>query len=68
MYWTPAQLVAHQTSNGCNLHPGDLLGSGTISGHDAESRGCLLELTARGGRITLSRMARAGPSSRMATK
>ncbi|HET6277294.1 MAG TPA: fumarylacetoacetase [Candidatus Polarisedimenticolia bacterium] len=48
MYWTPAQLVTHQTSNGCNLQPGDLLGSGTISGTTPESRGCLLELTARG--------------------
>jgi len=48
MYWTPAQLVAHQTSNGCNILPGDLLGSGTISGTTPESRGCLLELTARG--------------------
>jgi len=48
MYWTPAQLVAHHTSNGCNLRPGDLLGSGTISGPSRESRGCLLELTRRG--------------------
>jgi fumarylacetoacetase len=31
-YWTPAQVVTHQASNGCNLQPGDLLGSGTISG------------------------------------
>jgi fumarylacetoacetase len=48
MYWTPAQLVAHHTSNGCNLCPGDLLGSGTVSGPTRESRGCLLELTKRG--------------------
>jgi fumarylacetoacetase len=48
MYWTPAQLVAHHTSNGCNLVPGDLLGSGTISGPGKEARGCLLELTWRG--------------------
>ena len=48
MYWTPAQLVAHHTSNGCNLRPGDLLGSGTISGPSRETRGCLLELTNRG--------------------
>ncbi len=48
MYWTPAQLVAHQTSNGCNLRPGDLLGSGTISGEARDARGCLLELTRRG--------------------
>jgi fumarylacetoacetase len=49
LYWTPAQLVAHHTSNGCNLQPGDLLASGTISGPTKESRGCLLELTWRGG-------------------
>ncbi len=48
LYWTPAQLVAHHTSNGCNLRPGDLLASGTISGPAKESRGCLLELTWRG--------------------
>ena len=45
MYWTLAQMVAHHTSNGCNLQPGDLLGSGTVSGPARESRGCLLELT-----------------------
>jgi fumarylacetoacetase len=43
-YWTMAQLVAHHTSNGCNLRPGDLLGSGTISGATPDSRGSLLEL------------------------
>jgi fumarylacetoacetase len=48
LYWTPAQFVAHHTSNGCNLRPGDLLASGTISGTAKESRGCLLELTWRG--------------------
>jgi fumarylacetoacetase len=48
MYWTPAQLVAHHTSNGCNLRPGDLLASGTVSGPTREERGCLLELTWRG--------------------
>ncbi|HKW09695.1 MAG TPA: fumarylacetoacetase, partial [Gemmatimonadaceae bacterium] len=48
MYWTVAQFVAHHTSNGCNLHPGDLLGSGTISGPEPENRGCLLERTWRG--------------------
>jgi len=48
MYWTPAQLVAHHTINGCNLRPGDLLGSGTISGPSRDARGCLLELTWRG--------------------
>ena len=48
MYWTLAQLVTHHASNGCNLRPGDLLGSGTVSGATKESRGCLLELTWRG--------------------
>ena len=45
MYWTMAQMVAHQTSNGCNLRPGDLLASGTISGAEPGTEGCLLELT-----------------------
>ena len=50
MYWTIAQMVTHHTSNGCNLRPGDLLASGTISGPLAESCGCLLELTHGGSR------------------
>ncbi len=45
LYWTPAQMIAHHTSNGCNLAAGDLLASGTVSGRDRTSRGCLLELT-----------------------
>ena len=48
MYWTIAQMLAHHTSNGCNLRPGDLLASGTVSGTTKESRGCLLELTGGG--------------------
>jgi fumarylacetoacetase len=48
MHWTLAQLLTHHASNGCNLRPGDLLGSGTVSGPTLDSRGCLLELTARG--------------------
>jgi fumarylacetoacetase len=48
MYWTPAQFVAHHTSNGCNLRPGDLLASGTVSGPGENERGCLLELAWRG--------------------
>jgi fumarylacetoacetase len=43
LYWTPAQMLAHHTSNGCNLLPGDLLASGTISGPEEGSEGCLLE-------------------------
>jgi fumarylacetoacetase len=54
MYWTIAQLIAHHTSNGCNLCPGDLLGSGTLSEADESGLGSLLEIT-QGGRkpITL---------------
>lgn len=48
MYWTVAQMVAHHTVNGCALNPGDLFGSGTLSGPDAESCGSLLELTQGG--------------------
>jgi len=48
MYWTFAQMIAHHTSNGCDLRPGDLLGSGTVSGAEKSSRGCLLEMTWRG--------------------
>lgn len=48
MYWTAAQLVAHHSANGCDLHSGDLFGSGTISTPDASGLGSLLELT-RGG-------------------
>ena len=47
-YWTPAQMVAHQTSNGCNLQPGDLLGSGTISGATPGSQGSMMELSMAG--------------------
>jgi fumarylacetoacetase len=45
MYWTIAQLVAHHSSNGCNLAPGDLLGTGTLSGASETSKGSLLELS-----------------------
>jgi fumarylacetoacetase len=48
LYWTPAQLVAHHASNGCNLRPGDLLGTGTISGPEDGSQGSLLELSMGG--------------------
>ncbi len=47
-YWTLAQMVAHHTSNGCNLQPGDLLGTGTLSGNTKDSVGSMLELTQRG--------------------
>jgi fumarylacetoacetase len=48
LYWSISQQLAHHTINGCNLEPGDLLASGTISGAKEESRGCMLELTWRG--------------------
>jgi fumarylacetoacetase len=48
LYWTLSQMIAHHTSNGCPLHPGGLIGSGTVSGPEKRNQGCLLELTARG--------------------
>ncbi len=48
LYWTPAQMVAHHTSNGCDLVAGDLIGTGTISGPSPHELGSLLELTAGG--------------------
>lgn len=48
LYWTPAQMVAHHSSNGCNLRAGDLFGSGTISGPGPDGHGSLLELTSGG--------------------
>ena len=48
MYWTIAQMMAHHTSTGCDLNPGDLMASGTVSGPTEDSRGCLLEMTWRG--------------------
>ena len=53
IYWTVAQMVAHHTSNGCNLEVGDLYGSGTVSGAPRESWASLLELT-MGGREKLT--------------
>jgi fumarylacetoacetase len=53
LYWTVAQMVAHQTSAGCNLNPGDLFGSGTISSPEREGWGCLMELT-QAGRETIA--------------
>ena len=48
LYWNMCQQVAHHTVNGCNLRPGDLLASGTISGPEPSSRGSLLELAWQG--------------------
>ena len=48
MYWTVAQMVTHHASNGCDLHAGDLLGTGTISGPERDAFGSLIELTGGG--------------------
>ncbi|HEV2326242.1 MAG TPA: fumarylacetoacetase [Terracidiphilus sp.] len=53
LYWTPAQLVTHHASNGCNLRAGDLLATGTVSGPDAGSEGCLLEKQRNGEPVRL---------------
>ncbi len=47
LYWSLGQMLTHHASNGCNMRAGDLLGSGTVSGPEAGSQGCLLELTKR---------------------
>jgi fumarylacetoacetase len=52
-YWTVAQMVAHHSSNGCDLRPGDLFGSGTLSGPAMDGCGSLLELT-EGGRTPIA--------------
>jgi len=49
-YWSMAQMLAHHTEGGCNLRPGDLIGTGTQSGPAAGEQGCLLELTHGGAR------------------
>jgi fumarylacetoacetase len=48
LYWSFPQMLAHHTSNGCNLLPGDILASGTVSGPTSSSQGSLLEITQRG--------------------
>ncbi|MBC7710846.1 MAG: fumarylacetoacetase [Rhizobacter sp.] len=52
-YWTVSQLVTHHTVNGCNLQPGDLLGTGTLSGPTASEAGALIELT-QGGKLPIT--------------
>ena len=47
-YWTIEQMVTHHTVNGCNLQPGDLFGSGTLSGPTLDQAGALIELTTGG--------------------
>jgi len=53
LYWSVAQLLTHHASNGCNLRPGDLLATGTISGPEEGSEGCLLEMKHRSGPVAL---------------
>ena len=48
MYWSAAQIVAHHSSNGCNLQPGDLIGTGTLSTDSAGGLGSLLEISQGG--------------------
>jgi fumarylacetoacetase len=60
MYWTVAQLIAHHTSNGCSLEPGDLLGTGTLSAPTPDGYGSLLEISQGGAKpIQLSEETRA---------
>lgn len=51
-YWTFEQMLVHHASSGCNLRPGDMMGTGTISGTEPGTEGCLLELT-KGGKVPL---------------
>jgi fumarylacetoacetase len=53
MYWTMAQIVTHHASNGCNLQPGDLIGTGTISGAEPGAFGSLLEIS-QGGKAPIT--------------
>ena len=60
-YWTVAQMVTHHTMGGCNLHPGDLLGSGTISGPSPDQAGAIIELS-KGGTQPIMLEGGSGPS------
>lgn len=53
MYWSAAQIVTHHSSNGCNLQPGDLIGTGTLSTDKASGLGSLLEIS-KGGKEPIS--------------
>jgi fumarylacetoacetase len=50
LYWTMAQMLAHHASGGCNMQPGDLFASGTVSGPDDDAKACLMEANERGSR------------------
>jgi len=68
LFWTPAQLVTHHASNGCNLGAGDLLGTGTISAPTPDGFGCLLEGTKGGLAGVTSFQEKCGIFLRMASK
>jgi fumarylacetoacetase len=53
MYWSAAQIVTHHASNGCNLQPGDLIGTGTLSVADESGLGSLLEIS-KGGKSPIT--------------
>ena len=53
MYWSAAQIVTHHTANGCNLQPGDLIGTGTLSTDSGTGLGSLMEIS-QGGKTPLS--------------
>jgi fumarylacetoacetase len=53
MYWSAAQIVAHHSANGCNLQPGDLIGTGTLSTAEDSGLGSLLEIS-QGGKAPLT--------------
>jgi len=60
MYWSICQQLAHHTVNGCNAQPGDLYGSGTISGPEKHERGSMLELSWRGTEVMPRWVSRTG--------
>ena len=68
MYWSAAQIVAHHSSNGCNLQPGDLIGTGTLSTDSDAGLGSLLEISQRRQAAARLRTAKRAASSRTATK
>ena len=69
MYWSAAQIVAHHSVNGCNLQPGDLIGTGTLSTDSAGGLGSLLEISQRRQAADRAcRTAKRAASSRTATK
>lgn len=53
LYWTVNEMIAHQTINGCPLNPGDILATGTVSGSNSGTYGCLLETT-KGGKLPIT--------------